>query len=573
MTISPQPDLGETSQRTVSYLFEKQRAFPIASTRAVTVSQAIAEFLILDMKPLSTVEGEGFKNLLKVLEPRYSTVSRNHILEKYIVPMYHRTFETVKLELSNGLRHAFTTDGWTSISTESFITTTCHFISPETYQLQSRVLDTKFCPVSHTAENLASEMLHTIEKWGLKDPVSVTDNAANIVKACEVANLPHIGCFGHILNLAVNRCLSVTEVNALIGKCRKLVSVFKQSSLKTTALHVAEANLDLKQLQVLQDVETRWNSALFMVKRLLEILPAIWAVLYKDKKHGHLLPSDSDRKNMEDLKDLLEPVEEATKKVSAEKSSTVSLILPTLQRFVNHDFVPKPTDSSLIVKAKTAIRNDLTKRYLKDDEQLLLATATTLDPRFKKLKWFEPEKRQEVYQLLKEAMIKEVRESTLSSVQIKTEQELPSQVKDDICDINENSPEKKRPKQEDNEIAESTKSDATDADFFDVLFVKEEKPEVTQADIVMKEFNGYMEDEAVSFKQDPIEWWCGHREKYPVLAQIALQYLHIPATSVPSERVFSTTGNILTKKRSSLTADNTDMMVFLYHNYHRIKKA
>ena len=195
------------------------------------------------MKHLSTVEGEGFKNLLKVLEPRYSAVSRNHILEKYIVPMYHRTFETV--ELSKGLRHAFTTDGWTSISAESFITITCHFISPQTYQLQSRVLNNTFCPVSHTAENLVSEMLQTIEKWGLKDPVSVTDNAANIVKACEVAKLPHIGCFGHTLNLAVNRCLSVNEVNALIGKCRKLVAVFKQSSLKKTALHVAEADLDL----------------------------------------------------------------------------------------------------------------------------------------------------------------------------------------------------------------------------------------------------------------------------------------------------------------------------------------
>lgn len=137
--------------------------------------------------------------------------------------------------------------------------------------------------ISHTSDNLAEEMKMIIDKWHLKDPVSVTDNAANIVNACRVAELPHLGCFGHTLNLAVNRCLSVPEVSALIGKCRKLVSVFKQSCLKTSALNAAQETLDLKKLQVVQDVETRWNSALAMINRLLDILPAIWATLYKDK--------------------------------------------------------------------------------------------------------------------------------------------------------------------------------------------------------------------------------------------------------------------------------------------------
>ena len=56
--------------------------------------------------------------------------------------------------------------------------------------------------------------------------------------------------------------------------------------------------------------------------------------------------------------------------------------------------------------------------------------------------------------------MREVPESTLSSAKIKTEQELSNQVKEDICDRNQNSPEKKRPKQEDNETAEK------EADFF-----------------------------------------------------------------------------------------------------------
>jgi len=64
---------------------------------------------------------------------------------------------------------------------------------PNTFKLCSVVLDTKHCPASHTAENLSKEMHQTIEIWGLKDPVSVTDNAANICKACELAEFPHVG--------------------------------------------------------------------------------------------------------------------------------------------------------------------------------------------------------------------------------------------------------------------------------------------------------------------------------------------------------------------------------------------
>ncbi|XP_045198743.2 E3 SUMO-protein ligase ZBED1-like [Mercenaria mercenaria] len=500
----PLPSLNQEGQPTITHLFAKQKSFPNTSVRAVEITKAIADFLILDMKPLDTVEGEGFKTLMKVLEPRYSVILRNHLLERYIVPMYQNTVENVKLELSKGKRHAFTTDGWTSMSAESFITTTCHYIEPQMYQLHSKVLDTKYCPVNHTAENLSAEIKATVEKWDLKDSVSVTDNAANIVKACNLAQMPHFGCFGHILNLAVNRCLSVPEISSLLGKCRKLVSVFKQSSLKTTALHTTEANLELKDLQVIQDVETRWNSALMMIKRLLEILPAIWAVLYKDKKNSHLLPSDTDRNHMEDLKDLLQPVEEATKKVYAEKTSTVSLILPTMERFVKHDFVPKATDSSMIVKAKDAIRSDLMKRYVKDDEQQLLLTATALDPRFKKLQWLDQEKRNDVYSELKKDLINV--EIPLPAVNIKsepgvdnikTETESSSEAAN-VTEESERSPQKKKTKQE-------VSGPVDEADFFDVLFVKEEKSEITKADVIDREFDGYMKEDILSLKQDPIE--------------------------------------------------------------------
>jgi hypothetical protein len=54
---------------------------------------------------------------------------------------------------------------------------------------------------------------------------------------------------------------------------------------------------------------------------------------------------------------------------------------------------------------------------------------------------------------------------------------------------------------------------------------------------------------------DVLEWWKCHTRKYPWLARIARDYLGIPATSAPAERVFSDGADLITKKRGSLCAD------------------
>ena len=51
---------------------------------------------------------------------------------------------------------------------------------------------------------------------------------------------------------------------------------------------------------------------------------------------------------------------------------------------------------------------------------------------------------------------------------------------------------------------------------------------------------------------------------YPNLSKMARKYLGIVATSVPSERLFSATGNIVSAKRSSLDPTNVEKLVFLH---------
>jgi hypothetical protein len=53
--------------------------------------------------------------------------------------------------------------------------------------------------------------------------------------------------------------------------------------------------------------------------------------------------------------------------------------------------------------------------------------------------------------------------------------------------------------------------------------------------------------------EDILKWWQEHQVQFPILARIAQDYLAIPGSSVPSERVFSSMRHIGTDFRNSLS--------------------
>ena len=61
----------------------------------------------------------------------------------------------------------------------------------------------------------------------------------------------------------------------------------------------------------------------------------------------------------------------------------------------------------------------------------------------------------------------------------------------------------------------------------------------------------------------PLKWWSENWTKYPDVWDLAQQILHIPATSAPAERVFSSASNIINKKRVRLSPENANLLIFL----------
>lgn len=76
----------------------------------------------------------------------------------------------------------------------------------------------------------------------------------------------------------------------------------------------------------------------------------------------------------------------------------------------------------------------------------------------------------------------------------------------------------------------------------------------------------YKKDTSIPLTSCPLKWWKEKAQMYPLILPLAKAYLTVPATSVPSERVFSTAGDIVNAQRSQLLPENVDMLIFLQKN-------
>jgi hypothetical protein len=65
---------------------------------------------------------------------------------------------------------------------------------------------------------------------------------------------------------------------------------------------------------------------------------------------------------------------------------------------------------------------------------------------------------------------------------------------------------------------------------------------------------------------DPLQWWLERKDQFPILFRMAERYLAIPATSAPSERLWSIASRIVTIRRAKLSSEIVADIMFLKEN-------
>ena len=72
----------------------------------------------------------------------------------------------------------------------------------------------------------------------------------------------------------------------------------------------------------------------------------------------------------------------------------------------------------------------------------------------------------------------------------------------------------------------------------------------------------------LSEDEDPINFWVANESTYPILSNVCVDLLSIPASSAPVERTFSTAGESTLGKRNRLSGKNLEREILLRKNKH-----
>ncbi|KAK1889018.1 Zinc finger BED domain containing protein 1 [Dissostichus eleginoides] len=380
-----------------------QRKRPVPLQQATALTNSILTMLVKDMRPMSMVDGEGFREMIRQFNPEYILPSRTHfthLMEKKYEATLLKVKETIK-EVKSAL--TLTADVWTSRATEAYLGVSCHFIS-EDWEMKTLNLATMPLEERHSGVNIMTWLEEVIAKYDIlptKIKAVVHDNG------------------GHTLQLIVNNALKEPSISRAVGAARHL--------------------------------------------------PDQWVLL-------------------EELTQGLQPFQCATVYLSGQEYATASC-LPQLVKGLQRS------------TQQTRFETGAGKAFL----------ATSLDPRFRKLKFMGAEDGTRVQGTIEVLAIKESDTDSLS--------------------------------EEEDESHE------------------DQKLQMARSEVQM-----YFAEPAIHKKDDPLRWWRENKGRFPVLSKLARSFLCIPATSTPSERIFSVAGNICSQKRASLSGDHVEMLTFLHFN-------
>nr|XP_054589246.1 E3 SUMO-protein ligase ZBED1-like [Nothobranchius furzeri] len=367
-----------------------------------------------------------------------------------------------------------------------------------------------------------------LEEWEINktDLVSITtDNAANMTKAFEEFPDVWLGCFCHNLNLAISKALKIQRVETAVRTCRHLVQGFSRSWKRKRGLREKQAALTLPPLALIHDVVTRWGSTYKMLERFISQQQAVCATLAAERGALHLMPKDTDIIVMEQVCQLLEPLSKFTDALCSETRVTLSAIKPVLDHITGDVLEENEEEPALTKQMKQAMREDLNNQYT-EKAKYVMQMACFIDPRFKN-NFLDAPVDDVVDRCVQEAL-------KLTPVQVRQE-------------------------------PQSTSSNSTAAAggkglaglLKKITSTRQQRSEegsgsATPEDKVKEEVKVYMSLPSIPADDDPLVWWRGHASELPHLARLAKKLLCIPATSVPSERIFSASGHILSSLRSHL---------------------
>ena len=199
-------------------------------------------------------------------------------------------------------------------------------------------------------------------------------------------------------------------------------------------------------------------------------------------------------------------------------------------------------DPVFVSKFKKVLSDELIERCKKNLNFLVLGKASFLDKRYSKLGFLNKIEFPVGKKVTKEQIIAEITD----------ELELVSKENDSLS--------VSQPQESNKSLEPQSKKARFLASICDD---DESVDDVGSKSNPQEEISRYLGEKTLKPNDDPLLWWKRNRDIYPFLSQLAAKYLPIQATSTSAEHMFSLLGNIITRKRTSMSDQTVNMLSFL----------
>uniref|UniRef100_A0A4W3GMK7 Zinc finger BED domain-containing protein 1-like n=1 Tax=Callorhinchus milii TaxID=7868 RepID=A0A4W3GMK7_CALMI len=518
----PRPTVASANARAPAPAPGPALAPPVGRT-----TKAIAQFIVRDLLPLSAIEGEGFVEMLSVLEPTYKVPAGKL-----------RVTESLR-----GLQHcALSVDLWKHASGKSYVTLAAHHVD-RAFDYRNQVLSSRPAGEGPTAETVRAVLVAIAEEWGVRERTShaVVVSTADAELAAAQAGWRTLPCIGNVLQSCVDSALQQPSILKVLGRCKRLAerpfSPSSSSSSTSDEPTSSETLLRIHSKMSLGSGRPKWTCVYKVLQALLANRHLLEG-LGRQESNLALVPEDW--QVIEEIEELLKPLAIATSTFTREPFSGLSLVKPVITSLVYKHLAPNDKDSELAREVKRAICADLNLWYSSKEVNQTLNLACALDPRFRGLDFLSQAERVETLHLLKREA------AELAKLQPAPEPDLPGSACPGPA---------KRPKQD----------SAIEYLLGDLCNVRNASANSVSQQ-AEQEISSFQTSEASALCQDPLLWWKSHRTQYPLLAHAARKLLAVPATAAPAAWVLTETGEQVYAKRSALDPEHVDMLVFLHGN-------
>ena len=528
----------------------------------------LVRFVVCTGVPLNVIENRQFIQMMHAWNPHADFIPTRKTLRAAII----RAHALKKLQVMALLEEAehlhFTTDCWTSPAGQPFHTVTAHWTSRE-WENKAAVLGFCYAPPPHTGENLRAAFLQVIDQeWHLLHKMhSVTlDNASANVAMMNALRRPdgslvlHNRCAAHIIHLAVRVLVDAEAIDALLGKLRELIRWFRVSTSRMLELEQQCRTDGVKFLKPNLDCKTRWSSVYMMLDtimfqsrmaqpeqpsedpvqasqgrdRPLSMDDSMEAVMRRHRKRGQSpvlekCPWGEEWRRLRMLWRVLRAFTAATSRLEAHRYPTACQVIPTFHGLVKTlEWLQQQEEGAIWWPALEDGKGKLQQYYCLLKREMLFATV--LDPS-KNIAWF----RRNPITIFKEEV-----DNLRSRLHEEVEQLLPQ------------GPAPVSLSQE------SPLEDEVDR------MLAEAVGEIDAGEVEQNEVDGYFAMPPGGCQSGQhLQWWKTNEGRFPKLARVARKYAGMPATSAPSERIFSQGRHLINDFRHRLRPDLLNALLTL----------